>query len=58
MDCLENGCNGYRDVPCPGQLSPVLTQSSFNAMEAVQAPAHNSITDTPYGKLTKDETVP
>ena len=41
----------------PANTALSWPKSNFKAMEAVPAPAHNSITDTPGGKLIKDATV-
>ena len=41
----------------PASTALSLARSTFKAMEAVPAPAHSSITDTPTGKWTKDATV-
>ena len=54
---LKMGAKSGEMSHAPANTALSWPKRNFNAIEAVPAPAHNSITDSPCGKLTKDSTV-
>ena len=54
---LKMGAKSSEMSHAPANTALSWPKSNFKAMEAVPAPAHNSKTDTPGGKLIKDVTV-
>ena len=54
---LKMGAKSGEMSHAPANTALSWPKSNFKTMEAVPAPAHNSITDKPGGKFTRDPTV-